>query len=421
VRRKLTRRDFLRITGGGVTGAALLGSYGCGGAGGGGQGAGPVTLTWWDYFTEGAMDVAVRELLNRYEKTHPDVTINRRSIPFDQLKSQLQRAAGAGELPDIAIIDNPDHQSFAALGILMDISDQVDEWGEANAYFDAPWQSCQYQGKTYGIPNNSNCLTLFYNKDILRQQGVQPPTTWDELRKAAKNLTTGDHLGLAVSAIQSEEGTFQWLPFLWQAGGDIPDLNSEAGRAALGLWVELVRNRWMSKGILNWDQSDVMAEFANRRAAMMVNGPWQIPVINADYPDLNWDVVKLPKGEQEASILGGENNSIIQQSQYIDAAWDLLAWSQQRDILVSFLKRGGRLPSREDLTDVPAWADDPIVSVFLDQLLVAKPRAYGPRYPEISSYIQEAIQGAISGASDVETALANAEEQIKPLMEESQG
>jgi multiple sugar transport system substrate-binding protein len=131
-------------------------------------------------------------------------------------------------------------------------------------------------------------------------------------------------------------------------------------------------------------------------------------------------VVKLPKGEQEASILGGENNSIIQQSQNPDVAWDLLAWSQQRDILVSFLKRGGRLPSREDLTDVPAWADDPIVSVFLDQLLVAKPRAYGPRYPEISSYIQEAIQGAISGASDVETALANAEEQIKPVMEESQ-
>lgn len=415
MRGKLTRRDFLKVTGGGVAGAAMLGAYGCGG---GGQQSGTGTLTWWDYWTEGETNTAIQQRLENYMESHPDVNIKRRAIPFDQLKSQLQRAAGAQELPDVTIIDNPDHASFAELGILRDLSGQVDEWGKVNAYFDGPWESCQYNDKSYGIPNSSNCLSLFYNKDMLQQQGVQPPSTWDDLEEAAKTLTTGDHAGLAVSAIQSEEGTFQWLPFLWQAGGDIPDLNGEAGRAALGLWVEFVRNGWMSRGILNWTQTDVANEFGNGRAAMMVNGPWNIPTLEADYPDLNWDVVKLPKGQQEASILGGENMAITAQSPNYETAWDLLTWTQEPDNLVPYLEKVDRLPSREDLADAEAWAKDPILSVFVEQLYVARPRAYGSKYPEISTYIQDAIQGAISGSSNVETALANAEEQIKPLMSE---
>lgn len=399
----------------------MFGASGCGGGGGGGgdQGDGPVTLRWWDYWTEGATNTAIQERLDRYSEANPNVTIERRNIPFDQLKPTLTRAANAGDFPDIAVIDNPDHASFAKIGVLLDVSDRVEEWGEAGAYFDGPWRSCQYNDTNYGIPNSSNCLAFFYNVDMLEQQGVEPPTTWDELREAAGNLTTDNRFGLAVSAIKSEEGTFQWLPFLWQAGGDIPDLDSEAGREALGLWVEFVNEGWMSRGALNWRQEDVKNEFVNRRAAMMINGPWQIPVIEQNHPDLNWDVVKLPAGEQEASILGGENMAIGARSQNPDAAWDLLTWTQQPDNLVRYLEKVDRLPSREDLADRDVWAEDPILSVFVEQLFVARPRAYGANYPEISTHIQEAIQGALSGTNDVETALSRAQQEITPLLPEN--
>jgi multiple sugar transport system substrate-binding protein len=70
------------------------------------------------------------------------------------------------------------------------------------------------------------------------------------------------------------------------------------------------------------------------------------------------------------------------------------------------------------LADVPAWADDPILSVFVEQLKVARPRAYGPKYPEISEAVQEAIQASISGESSVASALSRAQSQIKPLLSE---
>lgn len=419
--RELSRQDFLRIVGGGAAGAALLGVYGCGGGEGTGtqESGEEITLTWWDYWTEGATNTAIKERLESYSESQAGVNVKRRNIPFDQLKPTLTRAASAGDLPDATIIDNPDHASFAELGVLMDITDRVEEWGKADAYFDGPWKSCQYEGKTYGIPNSSNCLALFYNKDVLDKVGVQPPTTWDELRENTEKLTTEDRFGLAVSAIKSEEGTFQWLPFLWQAGADIPNLASEAGQSAMQLWVDFVNAGWMSPGVLNWRQEDVKNEFVNGRAAMMINGPWQIPGLKEEYADLNWDVSVLPEGKESASILGGENMAITAQSENLDAAWELLKWTQEPDNLIPYLQKVGRLPSRKDLADEPAWADDPILSVFVEQLFVARPRAYGPNYPEISTYIQEAIQASISGESDVAAALSRAQEKITPLLPES--
>jgi multiple sugar transport system substrate-binding protein len=172
----------------------------------------------------------------------------------------------------------------------------------------------------------------------------------------------------------------------------------------------------MSRGILGWTQEDVKNQFQNRRAAMMINGPWQIPLLEADAPDLNWDIVVLPKGNQSASILGGENMGITSGSQYADDAWDLLAWTQKPKELKKYLIQAGKLPSRTDLADESEWANDPVLNVFIEQLKVAKPRAYGPKYPEISTAIQEAIQAAISGESDVGAALSRAQQEISPLL-----
>jgi multiple sugar transport system substrate-binding protein len=81
-----------------------------------------------------------------------------------------------------------------------------------------------------------------------------------------------------------------------------------------------------------------------------------------------------------------------------------------------YLSEAGKLPSRADLAEDPYWTDDPVLAVFIEQLKVAKPRAYGEHYPEISNAIQEAIQGAVSGQSDVASALAKAQATITPLL-----
>lgn len=374
-----------------------------------------VAFTWWDYYSA-ANGQAMDTQLKVYMDSFPGVTVERTYIPFADLKQKLLQGAAAGQLPDIAVIDNPDHSSFAALGVLEDVTDRVSAWGKAGNYFQGPWASTVFQDRNYGIPDNSNCLVQWYNTAITSAANVEPPTTWDELKSAAAALTEGDRFGLAVSAVKSEEGTFQWLPFLWATGEDLATLDSEGGRAALQLWVDLVRDGYMSPGILGWTQGDVLAQFQNGNAAMMVNGPWQIPVLHEQSPDLEWDVATLPVQKQGASILGGENTAIIKGSQNVDAAWELLTWRQEDENLKAYLVEAGKLPSRQDLAQDETWTGDPVLKVFIDQLQVAKPRAYGPQYPEISNAIQEMLQAGITGQKDVDAAVAETAAKITPLL-----
>lgn len=384
-------------------------------AGDSGAAAAPVALLWWDYMSD-SNGAALNTQLGKYQESNAGVKIERTEIPFADLKQKLLQGAAAGQLPDIVIIDNPDHSSFAALGVFADVTDLVTEWGKADTYFPGPWASTVFQGKNYGIPDNSNCLVNWYNKAFTDPAGVQPPKNWDELKATSAALTDGDRFGYAVCAFKSEEGTFQWLPFLWMTGEDLATLDSEGGRAAMQLWVDMVNEGSMSPGILGWKQGDVKGQFQNGLAAMMVNGPWQIPALRSESPDLDWGVATLPEQKQGASILGGENTAIVKDTKNLDAAWALLTWRQEPENLLAYLVEAGKLPSNADMAQDEAFTSDPVIKVFMDQLAVAKPRAYGPNYPEISNAIQEMLQATISGQKPVDTAVAETAVKITPLL-----
>jgi multiple sugar transport system substrate-binding protein len=374
-----------------------------------------VTIKWWDYY-DGPNGTSLETQIAAYKEVAPNVTIERTYIPFADLKQKLLQGAAAGDLPDIAVIDNPDHQAFASLGVLEDLTDRITEWGQGPSFFEGPWNSTVFEEKNYGIPDNSNCLVLWQNDDMMAAKGVATPTNWDELTAAVTALSEGDVYGLAVSGIKSEEGTFQWLPFLWATGADIPTIDSEGGHKALQLWTDYVANNWMSKAILNWKQGDVLGQFQNGKAAMMVNGPWQIPALRTDTPDLKWTVATLPVETQGASILGGENVAIVAGTEVLDAAWEFLLWRNTDEPLKKYLLDAGKLPSKADLAQDEAWTGDPVINVFIEQLKVAKPRAYGDKYPDISTAIQDAIQSAVSGSTPVADALAKAQATITPLL-----
>ena len=149
---------------------------------------------------------------------------------------------------------------------------------------------------------------------------------------------------------------------------------------------------------------------------MMLNGPWCIGDMKASYPDVKWTISPVPKDKVASSILGGENYGITKDSPNVDAAWKYIAWTQEADNYKQFLKDASMFPSRSDVAKDPYWADDPVLSIFLEQVKIARARAYGANYTEISNALQDAIQAALTGASSVKDALDKAAAIITPLL-----
>lgn len=375
---------------------------------------GKIKLTWWDYYGSEAA-VAMNNAIKTYEKAHPNVDIERIEVPFGELKKKILLGAAGGELPDILIIDNPDHQMLAEAGILADLTKRVKVWGQEKKYFEGPLSSTVYKGKNYGIPLGSNNLALYYNQDLLKEAGIKPPKTWDELKNAAKKLTHNDVYGMAVSAISQEEGTFQFLPFVWQADSDLTHFNTRGSVDAISLWKELIESHSMSKGVLTQTQQDVALQFINGKTAMMVNGTWQIPVLEKE-KKLNWNVVELPGYQKNSTILGGENYAISSTSKHKEAAWNVLMFMQEKENAKKILIQKGNLPPRKDYIQDDYWQKDPRLKTFANSMEFAKARAYGAYYPSISEEIQKMMQEVLTGSMPADRAVKQAAKRIKPYI-----
>lgn len=400
-----------RIAAAVAVGAMTLGLAACGGDdAGSGTADGPTPVVVWDYLGQGASDTAMKAAIAEFEADNPQYVIERTSFAYSDLAKSIVQGGVGGAVPDVAVVDVVDTQSFAALGLLEDVT--ADLGASAADFFPGPWSSTQADGRTFGLPLNSNNLALYYNKEYFAAAGVEAPSTWEELRTTAKAVTDSDHNGIAMSAVKNEQGTFQFLPFLWQTGGDL-DTFATDGAEALGLLAGLVADGSMSSAVANYSQEDARTQFVTGKTAMMINGPWELQ--NLEDAGIDYGVAPLPAGVVAATGLGGENVVTFAQGKNVEGGKAFMTYLASAKGAKTYCDASGQLSARVDLAGTLAMSDNPDMKVFEDQLDVAHARV-GAKYGEISAAVQEALQLVITGAATPADAAAKAASTITPLL-----
>ena len=380
-----------------------------------------VTLTLWTESATGAEATFAGE----FTEMDNGITIDVREIRFDDIVTETLRAFATRTNPDIISIDNPDHAAFAARGAFLDLtdlaaaSDQID----MDNYFPGPRSSFTWDGGVYGIPRASNTIALYYNKDLFAAAGLDPdspPTTWDELYDAAAALTDPDNdvYGIAFSAKASEEGTFQFLPWLQMTGGSFEQVNGDGAADALAFWKTLLDEGLTSPDTLTRGQWDSTGTFNGGNAAMVISGPWELGRMAAD-ADFEWGVTLLPVREEggvRASALGDFNLAIFANSEHPEEAFQFLEYfdSQADRMWPEFT----RMPSRVDVPLAPTGDAriDAAAAVFTEQLQYAANRGPHPEWPRISRAIQDAIQSSLTGQKEPQQALDDAQSVIDGIL-----
>ena len=372
------------------------------------EASGDVTI-WYYWETEGHQK-ALNHIIEEFNGSQDSITVEAKYVPFADFKKQLSIGASADELPDLVILDNPDHAAYAAMGIFADITDKFD----VSNYYEGPVNSCTLDGKLYGVPFGSNDLVLFYNEDMLKEAGCEVPTTWDELLEVAKATTTDSVFGFAHCALQNEEGTFNFLPWVWSTGATSYEINSEGGIKALNFEKELVDSGAMTKEAINWTQGDTMHQFIAGNLAMMINGTWQIPTMREEVPDLNWNVAPIPQDKEQASGLGGENYAVIAGGNE-DAAVKFLEFATTPETCLYMMNAMGYISADSTIAE-NQFEGDEVYQVFVDEMQYAHARGPLPEWPSISDAISLAFNKVITGESAPEDAAAEAQATIDGII-----
>jgi multiple sugar transport system substrate-binding protein len=408
----LSRRQLL---GTGAIGFVTLAAAACSTGKVGTASGGTTTLEGWDFLSESLSGEALAQSQTRdkFVKLNPKIAFERRAVPFDTYKQLIVQSASGGGLPDYLLCDAQDTAAFASLGILADLTSRAEKWGQLDSFFPSTVDNCMYDGKLWGLPDNVSALALVVNDDLLEAAGVAPPTTWDELRATAKALTKDGVQGFAFAAKANEQATFQFEPFLWSEGGDLDQIDSPGSQRALQRWVDLVADGSVSEGVTGYDQGELLNQFLGGNIAMMMNGPWFYS--NLSGSDLRWSVHQLPAGSEGVVSVTGGANTVALNGDNVQAVWDYFAFKEQADISAEQCRTGGVLPPRQDAIAQEPWTTDPALSAWTEALKVARPRNYGPKYPEMSQSIQQMIQAVLTGSADVKTATAKAATELEPF------
>jgi arabinogalactan oligomer/maltooligosaccharide transport system substrate-binding protein len=327
----LSRRAFLRLTGL-AGGAALIAACaapaaqqpGSGEATSGEPAAETKTIAWWNQYSTPITQEIIPVIVTNFEEMYPDVKIEYEITGGppgggDYLEVLLARIA-AGNPPGAATVWTPPVQ-FAAQGSLASIDEFMDDaqWATPDAFFEGPLRSCQWQGKTYGLPASAGAGSIFFNTSKFEEKGISTaredfPTTWQGLKDLSAEFVVweGDELQ-HIGYVPWDTG---WLRPVWSGlnGGQLYNaetnqyfIDSEQNEEWLSFWVQWLDEQYrgdVEQLNLFGGLSDVYPEsaFHMGNGAIADAGSWGCT--DAQIP-FTWEVAQFPVGPSGSGSLTG--------------------------------------------------------------------------------------------------------------------
>src|SRR5918997_1423144 len=427
----LSRRDFLKLGGAGLAGAALLGTAGCGG---GQSGSNDVLLSWADDRTG-----VLPKLIDKFNKQSKDFKINYRKMPidtgqyFDKIRTEFQ--AGGGDI-DVIVGDVIWPAQFAANGYILDLSDR---FTDTDAFLPGPMASNTYDGKVWGVPWYTDAGLLYYRRDWLEASGFsEPPGTWEELKEMADKIKQDEGVqnGFVFQGAEYEGGVCNGLEYIRTHGGGVLDPNDPAKgivgspEAASGLetWRSMIEDGVSPQAVLQYQEDPSYGAFLRGDAVFLRNWPYVYAISGdpeqSDIKPEQVGVSEIPvsEGNPSSSTLGGWNFFINATSDKQEEAWEFIKFMSSEEQQKVNAIEGGKNPTRRSLyEDQEILNKIPVARLGKEAIIQnAEPRPVSPVYSDMSLEMAEQFNAALGGDVSPEQAAQTLQNNLQQIAEEAQ-
>ncbi|MEU0072946.1 extracellular solute-binding protein [Streptomyces sp. NPDC006332] len=377
--------------------------------------AGDSTYTIWDPYPQFDKTSAWAKLLDGCG-TEAGVKIKRTAFDTSDLTNKALLAAQQDNSADVLIVDNPVVSTLAEAGVLTTTDDNKLDTSKVDPNLLAAGQS---GGKTFGTPIGANTLALYYNKAVLKKAGVDISSVkdWKSLTAALAKVKAAGKKGITFSAIGTEEGSFQFLPWFWGSGAELTALDSDQAVSALSLWKNWLNKGYAPNSVINNTQTTSWQEFAGGDYAFSENGTWQLA--NADKAGFDYGVIPVPaaSGGAAAAPTGGEFVTVPVQG-------DTGRYATTQKLVSCLSNSQNQLETDTTLSYVAPTSEvqskqvtaNPKLKPWVDAVKAAKGRTsddLGTKYPKISEQLWKAVQSALSGSASPKDALGSAQSAVK--------
>lgn len=376
----------------------------------------PVTLEYWGVFEEAD---AIKKLTNPYSQRHPKIAINYRKFSESEYKQKLLEAWALGQGPDMFMVPNTRVREFLKFISPMPATmkapvqemrgtlkkEVIDTVSTYNGYttkqlrdmfLDIVSDDVVIDGKIYGLPYSVDTLSVFYNRDILKQNNIPLPAyTWNELLDQAPNISkldSEDHLiqsAVALGTTNNIPGVLDIVSTIMlqtgvtmgDANGPTFHINPESLRA-----IEFFLT-FAKKGLKNYSWSkeipSALNAFTAGKLAYFIGYSYNAPLIKQANPKLDFDIIPMFKPDNvDASpnyasywvtvVTNPPKNASAETRTRAELSWQYLLESTQARNVKPFLENAAN-PRTTALRElVSSQQKNPLISPFANTLLNAQ-------------------------------------------------
>jgi len=471
MRRKVSRRGFLKMAGAGLAGSAMLGVTGCGASSGAGLSA---SGEGWKRYSGATINFIS-------ENTAPTSAIAANLTPFKELTginveiqqleltSLAQRVAldfgsHSGEYhviyADPYQIMAPLHDGFADLKEFMDDSSLPSvPNGEGDFIPTQLAAAGQFGDKLLALPYDAPTLIWCFRKDLFEKYrgkiqkdlGFDPmpssDSTWEQYYATAKWFNENQDdvpYGAGAQAKQHDSLMADFSNVLWAYGGDYFDNGTELGKlgstdpgpSTLDSPEAIEAAKFYKKlvgvahpGSTSWDWNDLGEAFGAEQCAMCSEwhefaAAWEAGALMGKV-----GYAILPRGPaRSANHFGGTGIGVNKYASEDEqgAAWTFVAWATSPEAQLMDLKSsvGGGTPTRESVYQMPEVKNvkDPLTT--MPNIVTAsavreawKPENIGlrpkvPSWNQCDTVVYTELSQMLTGGKSPEDAMRDAKTQI---------
>ncbi len=204
---------------------------------------------------------------------------------------KFQAAAAAGKGPDIFCWPHDRVGEWAKSGLIVPVQPPP---ALRERLFDEAWAAFGYRGQTWGYPLAIEAIGLIVNRQLV----PQPPRSWDEVFALQRRLAPQ---GVKAILWDYNKSFFSWPLLAAQGGyvfgrnaaGELDPMDVGVANAGALAGAELLK-RLVDEGLMprGARYSDMEAQFAAGKVAMMISGPWAWD--NAKKAKIDFAVAPIP-------------------------------------------------------------------------------------------------------------------------------
>lgn len=389
----------------------------------------PLTLRFWNGLT-GADGALMRELLRTFQQQQPNIEVQMFAIPWSSFYQKFPAAVVSGLAPDIGLMQNFHVATNAARGVIVPLTEVAERIGlSEDSFAPAVWQSGIVGTERYSIPLDVWPDSLFYNRRVLADAGLdpdQPPQDRASYEETLEVLADQGVAGHWLPAIDPQGVGRGFDSVLWQMGGELYDeegatarFNEAEGVEALNWLVERIESGQSPRNVSGGDAN---VAFKNDLNAFMWGGPGALINDFGAVNDLDWAVAPLPQiGDQPASFSGSHQFTVMRQREFdpgrLSAIYTFLEWISENSLLWA---DAGPVPARQDVVESPEFAELEAQSSVAEALPQVQ---FYPLIPGIfevqSTILYPAISSVLLRNAEPQEALDEAATRANHLLEEN--